>query len=419
MKTLHVFYEDQLVGQLLRDADLVFSFEYAEEWIRSPKSFALSLAMPLHEKKFGNRLALSFFENLLPEGEVKENIQRHQHIGGVFDFLAKYGKDCAGAVVVTEDPAYVRSVDLGKVAAFDIGIVYQALDDKASVADAIADLNPGYLSLAGAQDKFPVIIRDGKFFLPTQGAPTTHIVKVPIQHSGIKESVFNEYYCMELARAIGLKVPLCRILAGKYPLFIVDRYDRYTDKQGHVHRLHQQDLCQAQGFTSENKYEDQGGPTLKQNYELILQHIPVKKRLESVQAFLDWIGFNLLIGNNDSHSKNLSLLLTDGSPEIAPLYDLICTAIYPKLKKSFSFAIGEQADFTRLARKHLEQLDHQLGLKMGTFSARLIDLKHRIFMEKDLLASKIMDEHPDASIPERISTLIADRDKSLKMQGVS
>jgi serine/threonine-protein kinase HipA len=377
------------------------------------------LAMPLSEKSFGNRTTLSFFENLLPEGAIKENIQRHHKISGVFEFLARFGRDCAGAITLTPNADEIRAIDGEKLVALELDRIYEALDEKDFVADAIADLNPGYLSLAGAQDKFPAVYREGEFFLPTHGAPTTHIVKAPIQHSGIKESVYNEYYCMELARTVGLAVPKCLVLKDRHPLFVIERYDRFHDQQGLTHRIHQQDFCQAQGFTSELKYEDQGGPTIKQNYELILETIPVKKRLESLRIYLDWIAFNLLIGNNDSHSKNISLLLWNNSQEIAPLYDLLCTAIYPKLKRAFSFTIGGQADFTRLSRKNFELLNQELGLKPGTFEGRLAELKQKIDSTKDELVERIKEEHPDAKIPERISRLINDRVKSLQLQGLA
>ncbi len=418
MKSLYVFFENEIVGQLYRDDDLVFSFEYSDRWITNPRSFALSLAMPLAPKKFGNKITLSFFENLLPEGGVKESIERHHNISGVFDFLAKYGKDCAGAIYLSEDPNDAISIDPHKMLQIDMKIIYKSIEDKASVADTIADYNPGYLSLAGAQDKFPIIFYDSKFFLPTQGAPTTHIVKVPIQHSGIKESVFNEYYCMELARRVGLEVPHCQVIPGSFPLFLVERYDRFRDQQGNMHRIHQQDFCQAHGLTSEYKYEEKGGPSIKQNYEMILKYIPVQKRLESIQILLDWVAFNLLIGNNDSHSKNISLLLKQQSLEIAPLYDLVCTAIYPKLKRSFSFEIGSQKDGTLLAPKNIVQFERDLGIKEGIFLNRFKVIYRKVMDNKDTLAMQICSEFTNAKIPLRISSLIGERAKSLRLQGL-
>ena len=239
MKILYAFYEDQLVGRLTQDDDLIFHFQYDERWLRYPKAFALSLVLPLRKESFGNRPSLSFFENLLPEGTVKDAIERHQNISGVMEFLERYGRDCAGAIVLCRSPEGIPKAEPDSVIELDLAKIYQAIDAKESIADAIASMNPGYLSLAGAQDKFAGIYREGRFFLPTQGGATTHIIKPPIQHSGIKESVYNAYYCMELARAVGLQVPASFVLHGCHPLFVIERYDRSHDQQGQTRRIHQ------------------------------------------------------------------------------------------------------------------------------------------------------------------------------------
>ena len=417
MKELNVFYEDVLVGILTRNDDLVFGFNYSKSWQQHSKAFPLSLAMPLTQNSFGNRITLSFFENLIPEGDVKENLERSHGITGVFDFLENYGKDCAGAIIVTDQKNYINSIDPEKTITIDMLKVYAAIDEKNSVADVIASMNPGYLSLAGAQDKFPAIYKDGTFLIPTQGAPTTHIVKAPIQHTGIIESVFNEYYCMELAREIGFNIPKCFIAEGKHPLFVIERYDRYHDARGIVHRIHQQDFCQAQGKTSEFKYEDKGGPTLKDNYLLITNNVQPVNRVKSIQSYLEWISFNLLIGNHDSHSKNISFLLHNTRNELAPFYDLLCTSIYPKLKRQFSFKIGGRDDFTQIGGNQIKLLEKDLDLKEGTFQKCLKKINDKIIEIKDPLAERICKNFPDAKIPKRISTLVADRSKSFKLQG--
>ncbi|MCK5882593.1 MAG: HipA N-terminal domain-containing protein [Bacteriovoracaceae bacterium] len=72
MKSLNVFFEEQLIGQLIRDEELMHSFQYDSNWLTSSNRFQLSLALPLQEESFANKLTLSFFENLLPEGEVRQ-----------------------------------------------------------------------------------------------------------------------------------------------------------------------------------------------------------------------------------------------------------------------------------------------------------------------------------------------------------
>ena len=418
MSRLNVFYEDQIVGTLIRDSELIYSFSYSEEWLENAQAFQLSLAMPLQEEAFGNKVTLSFFENLLPEGEARDALEKSQELESTYDFLQKFGEDCAGAVILSEDDESPFNPDSNeaevKIAMKEI---FQAIDEKRSVAEVIASHDPGYLSIAGAQDKFTAIYRDEKFYLPRGGRPTTHIVKVPIYRSGVKESVYNEYYCMKLAGRVGLSVPECFVLDHPdHPLFIIERYDR-LECEG-VKRIHQQDFCQAQGFVSENKYEAKGGPSLKDNYQLVKSNVAVAKRKKALFDFLDWVCFNLLIGNNDSHSKNISFLLEQGKIELAPFYDLICTAIYPKLKKNLSFKIGDRDDASRIGKSQFAKLDEELGLKIGTMGSRAVEMKDKLLAHKDKLADEINDQLPNAKIINRVSDLIGNRCKALERQGV-
>lgn len=419
MSRLNVFYEDLKVGELVRNEDLVYSFQYQVEWLKNPKNFPLSLAMPLQEEAFGNRITLSFFENLLPEGEVRDAIARSHNVESSFEFLKEFGQDCAGAVIITEaEISPFKEGSTNKVE-IDMQKVFLAIEENQSVADVVADMEPGYLSLAGAQDKFAAIYEDGKFYLPKNGAPSTHIVKVPIKRSGVKESVHNEYFCMQLAKAIGFDIPHCQIYGeGTHPLFVIERYDRYMDSEGKYHRLHQQDFCQAQGIVSEEKYELKGGPSIKDNYDLIIQNVNIRKRMDNAYAFLDWICFNLLIGNNDSHSKNISFLLKDGKIELAPMYDLLCTAIYPKLKKQFSFIVGDRDDSFRIGRNQFETVDKQIGLKIGTMNERMRLINDKVMSQKDAVVKSILMEHKGVKVVNRISDLINDRSKGLSQQGV-
>ncbi len=419
MKNLYVYFEDHLIGKLIRDDDLMHSFQYDEGWLKSPDNFQLSLALPLQSEPFGNKLTLSFFENLLPEGEVRQVLGKDYNIKSSFEFLKEFGKDCAGAIIISPDNTSPFNRSKQGKTEIKMSEVYKAIENKRSVAEVISQMDSGYLSLAGAQDKFPAIFSNGKLFLPTHGAPTTHIVKVPIWRMGVKESVYNELYCMKLARAVGLSVPECFVLEeDNHPLFIVERYDREIDDDRSAHRLHQQDFCQAQGIVSDEKYEGKGGPTIKDNYELIRGNVSIKTVLPSTFALLDWVCFNLLIGNNDSHSKNISLLLRGDKTELAPFYDLLCTAIYPKLKRQFSFMIGERNDSSRIGKNQLELLEVELGLKKGTMTDRMLKMKDKLLEHKDIVVSELKELHPKMKIGKRISDLIGDRCKALARQGV-
>jgi serine/threonine-protein kinase HipA len=77
-----------------------------------------------------------------------------------------------------------------------------------------------------------------------------------------------------------------------------------------------------------------------------------------------WVFFNLYVGNNDSHAKNLSIYsLPDRGVMLTPFYDLMCTRLYPGLSNEFAFAIGGEVMPGEMTTDHLAQMARQLGMQ--------------------------------------------------------
>jgi serine/threonine-protein kinase HipA len=417
VKKLYVHYEGQIVGQLTQDDDLIYSYQYNDNWLNNKNSFPISLSLPLQKEAFGNRLSLSFFENLLPEGDVKKEIEEAQALKGVFSFLEQFGKDCAGAITVSRSFEIPPNTGKNKIE-IDLQKIYSAMEEKRAIANVIAEENPGYLSLAGAQDKFPGIYHNSRLYLPIEGQPTTHIIKAPIWRHNIKESVYNELYIMQLAKSVGFQIPNCFILKGPHPLFIIERYDRYFKKNKDVRRIHQQDFCQAQGIVSDKKYEKEGGPSIRANYDLILKHVSPKKRLESVETFLKWICFNLIVGNNDCHSKNISFLYNEGKVELTPFYDLLSTTVYPKLIRAFAYKIGQTTEYHKMSTKEFHLTERLIGVKEGKLITIFNLVLQKILKERKAITQKLMVEYPEVKIFSTINEDIDLRVKTFKNQNI-
>src|SRR5690606_2889877 len=119
---------------------------------------------------------------------------------------------------------------------------------------------PMRLSLAGAQDKLAVVAdADGRLRLPHRGEPSTHILKPESRRfRGLREA---EALGLALARRVGLEAAHARPVdvLGR-PALLVERYDRLRTRDGVLHRLHQEDFCQALGYPEGLKYEASGGP---------------------------------------------------------------------------------------------------------------------------------------------------------------
>ncbi|MCC5641269.1 type II toxin-antitoxin system HipA family toxin, partial [Nostoc sp. CHAB 5844] len=201
------------------------------------------------------------------------------------------------------------------------------------------------LSLAGAQSKVPVVVIDGRIALPLPGQPTTHILKPPIAR--FKGTTENEAFVMSLAAAIGLDVaPVeARTVEGR-PFLLVERYDRVRDNLGVMHRIHQEDFCQALGVPPESKYASEGGPTFKDCFEL-LRRVSARPATD-IAKLLDAAIFNLIVGNADAHGKNYSILYDGQGPRMAPLYDLLSTVAYPDLSAKMAMRIGKRATLAEI-----------------------------------------------------------------------
>jgi serine/threonine-protein kinase HipA len=195
------------------------------------------------------------------------------------------------------------------------------------------------LSLAGAQDKCPVMLRDGHYLLPRQESPSSHILKFEL--ADYRHLPAYETFTTQLAKTIGLTVVDIRLQSiGETHYALIERYDRLLNDNGEIQRLHQEDFCQALGYGHERKYQEDGGPDFAQCYRLVqdVSSDPANDLL----SLLRWQIFNVLAGNSDGHAKNLSLLyLTNGEIRLTPFYDLVCTRAIERIDYHLAFAVGD------------------------------------------------------------------------------
>jgi serine/threonine-protein kinase HipA len=234
----------------------------------------LSQSLPIRSEPFDDRATRPFFAGLLPEGGKRKQIAKTLQVSTQNDYalLDSLGGECAGAVTMLEPGQSPRALDGARdVRWLDHAQLLQVLDEMPLRPMRAGD-DGLRLSLAGAQDKLPVVLdADGvRVGLPLNGSPSTHILKPPI--AGVDGSVFNEAFCMALAGALKLDVARTHIQAiadgaQQRHYLLVARYDRQTDLPGQ--RLHQEDFCQALGIVSEHKYQNEGGPGLAQAFALL------------------------------------------------------------------------------------------------------------------------------------------------------
>jgi serine/threonine-protein kinase HipA len=395
---LYACFENQVVGKLSRDTDGVMCFAYESSWVESSASFPLSLALTLQIPTYRGRPVEAFFENLLPEGRTRRAIEKLAGIaeGNDFEYLRKFGVECAGAISLRETLENVESASVrggSTIEVTETGIVNVIeRDEPLHLALGLAPDQLPRFSLAGAQAKFPCRVEENRMFLAANGEPTTHIAKLPIRAGDkLLDSVANEFIVMKLAKACGLPIPDVQILEIGYPMFVIERFDRRCDGSGVLHRLHSEDFCQALGIPSREKYASETGPTVQQCYRIIADNSVESSR--DLLDFIDWIAFNLAVGNNDSHGKNLSLLLTPTGLRLAPFYDLVSTVLYPQFNQQFALPIGGMTTWTSIRFENIMGLANSLAIKASFVVGRW----ERVFARLQTASAEFRDEFIERS----------------------
>jgi serine/threonine-protein kinase HipA len=388
------------------------SFGYASGWLSRPDAVALSISLPLQAEPFDDRKTRPFFAGLLPEGQMRRLIAQQFQVSGQNDFalLDHIGGECAGAVTFLEPgqalPVPTRNDDVQWLSDEEVVAILDELPRRPMLAgkDGLR------LSLAGAQDKLPVVFDGARIGLPCNGTPSSHILK-PAIHA-VEDSMINEGFCMALAEVMQLKPAKSKIHAVlDRPFLLVERYDRVVDAPGHRQRLHQEDFCQALGVVPEMKYQNEGGPDLAQCFDLVRG--ATRPSAPQVLRLFDYVIFNALIGNHDAHAKNFSLLYlhkeTGKTPVLAPFYDTLSTAVYPTLTPKMAMKIGSKYKFSEVQARHWDQFAEGVGLAKAQAKRRILELAKSLPSTARELRSAPGLGFAGNAVVERIIALIEQR----------
>jgi serine/threonine-protein kinase HipA len=331
-QTLMVLMNGEPVGEWRFSPRTGHVFRYDEQWLTNPLRRPLSLSLPLEqgtERLTGPRVE-SFFDNLLPDSfDIRKRLS-HKFSSGTraMDLLEKIGRDCVGAVQLLPpeiDPQDVRRIEAEPLTDAQVErILDQTITEPAPGMREDEDLR---ISIAGAQEKTALLWHRNQWCRPLGTTPTTHILKLPLGEVGgmradFTTSVENEWLCALLAGEFGLPVASCRIATfGRYKALVVERFDRRLIDNTWWARLPQEDFCQASGLPSEKKYEDKGGPGMRDILGILRgSDTPEDDR----QQFLSTQLLFWLLAAPDGHSKNFSLFLESrGRYKLTPLYDIM------------------------------------------------------------------------------------------------
>ena len=406
---LEVYLYGRPVGRLYSD-NAILSFTYNPEYLKRQNPSKLSASLQLTDTVFDHRATSAFFSGLLPDGDVRTRLARYLGISerNTFALLKEIGGECAGAVSVYPQGVSPESADKPTCRVLDDNEAAQILTslDKRPLLAGEENVR---ISGAGAQDKLMIRLVRGKIAIPTGNTPSTHIIKPAIK--GFEDTVHNEFFCMKLADAAGLRVPEAEIFwLKKEPYYLVKRYDRKRKKNGTIRRLHQEDFCQAMNIPPEIKYENEGGPTLEQCFALLDERIASgymsgRNRL----SLFHGVVFNFLIGNGDAHGKNFSILYEEGSAEsLSPFYDLMCTVVYSdSYKAKMAMKLGGKYRFRDVTARHWEKLGESLGFRPDFLRRQVLTMNEKVIKAAAVLSDEL-NKNPETESPiyEKITSVV-------------
>jgi serine/threonine-protein kinase HipA len=420
-EALNVYLDGVRIGTLSQARQGSLGFVYDDDYLGLPDPTPLSLSIPLHAGAHANRAVRAFLEGLLPDNQAVR--ERWGATYGVspnnpFGLLRHVGRDAAGAVQILS--AEEASTD----AATRFGDIDWMTDEQfvtlvRDIAEHRTDWNPGRYagrwSLAGAQSKV-ALYRDGMsgaWGIPKDSTPTTHIIKPALD--GFDDHHINEALCQRAASRLGLPAAASELIEfGDVRAIVSTRYDRTRDDAGRLHRLHQEDLCQALSINPTRKYQADGGPGVGEIADLFTR-LGVADRQASAQRFFDAVAYNVLIGGTDAHAKNYSLLLRGGRAQLAPLYDLASAVAFPTDRPlESSMKVGDHRAMREISPSDWAKAGRRLGVGADAALARVPELRDALPGALEFAVESLPADTRDRA--QRLGDQICDHATSLPRQ---
>ena len=332
--TLDIWINGKLIGHWRVPGRGEMELTYEPAWTASEEGRPLSLSLPfgLDDAPLKGSAVEFYFDNLLPDSDaIRKRVQDRFHTNSrkPFDLLAAIGRDCVGAIQLMPpgETPNIRKIDATRLSSQEVerrltGVVSP---DKFRMGE---DDDSFRLSIAGAQEKTAFLWHKEQWCVPHGATPTTHIFKLPLGMIGnaqvdMRTSVENEWLCSRILAAYDMPVAQCEMATfGLQKTLIVERFDRKLHASGQYWlRLVQEDFCQATGTPSSRKYEEHGGPGMKEIAGLLRGSLERDADLATLMKaqILFW-----MLAAIDGHAKNFSLFLLPGSSyRLTPLYDVL------------------------------------------------------------------------------------------------
>ncbi len=344
-----------LTGTDSRAFDLTISSEARERFGAASRVLSANIPLVASLPRQHAARRRNWFAELLPEGDQLDYLLMQGGIrrGDILSFLARYGRDVAGALQIwdEEDPTEPRMPETRSVDAIGIR---RLLEDPIGAPLGNA-ANLGRTSLGGVQPKIVLARHDNHWAQVLGGAPSTHILKPRLDaHPTV---IYDEEYGARLSRRLGLADFHTRIEDfDGLPALVIERFDRENGA-----RIHQEDFNQVLGASGNQKYQEIGGVvSLDRVADAVARLAPT----EDLRRLARMVTLSVAIGNLDMHTKNIGILHSDdGGVRLAPAYDQVPHAHASETDGRMALAINKKYRHAEITRNDLEAEFARWGMR--------------------------------------------------------
>ena len=319
---IRAWTDNESAGVLARLTNRGSTFAY-DATARSER--AVSVTMPVRVQSWDSNFGLlPIFEMNLPEGALRERLTRQfSKAVGTFDdldLLSIIGRSQIGRIRYS-----------GLEETLDVEVPFQSIDEilnakrDGELFSYLLDQFAVHSGLSGVQPKIMIRATEGKLSGP-QGRQSpsilsaTHIVKF-WEASEYPDLAANEYYCLTVAKKMGLKVPNFQLSKDGGAL-VIERFDFVEGRYKGF-----EDFCVLNAFKTADKYR---GGYESRLFRRLRDFSQAPQVTEDMQDLFRLFVLNCGIRNGDAHLKNFGILYdsVDGESRLAPVYDLITTWAY-------------------------------------------------------------------------------------------
>lgn len=162
------------------------------------------------------------------------------------------------------------------------------------------------LTIKKKKGMFEIVDRKGQYILKPQNRM-------------FRELPENEDLTMKMAELINIDVPVHGLIYSRDMTltYFIKRFDRIARDK----KMHAEDFAQLTGKTRDTKYDSSMEKVAK-----VIDDSCTFPAVEKIKLFRLTL-FNFLVGNEDMHLKNFSLVRRGNKIELSPAYDLVNTSI--------------------------------------------------------------------------------------------